>query len=257
MKIKTALLFFLICICIYAQDINKIGKAFDDLSDAIVENEDGKLTLYFTDALKGFPIKDAKVTIDGIGVFPTDAMGRARFPIPKDGAYSFSVEATKYITSSFKINVEAGTFFENNRFSISPMMEIGFLRVVVDWSSSPKDLDAHLVKGNEYHISFRNTRVLSDGTGMLDRDDMDGYGPETITINNVSPNSVYTYFVHNYSDQSDANNDNLSKSKACVKVYGDGKLLNVFNVNPKQIGNKWMVFKIVNGYVQEINQITN
>ncbi len=68
-------------------------------------------------------------------------------------------------------------------------MKVGSIRIILDWDKSPNDLDAHLVKDGDYHISYRNKRVADDGAAQLDRDDMNGYGPETITINNVESNS--------------------------------------------------------------------
>ncbi|MBK6681726.1 MAG: hypothetical protein IPG53_17880 [Ignavibacteriales bacterium] len=90
------------------------------------------------------------------------------------------------------MEVMAGTIIRN-RYSISPKMPLGYLRVVLDWGDSPRDLDAHLVKTNGYHISYRNMMVSADGVAKLDRDDLDGQGPETITATSIDKNGEYLF----------------------------------------------------------------
>jgi uncharacterized protein YfaP (DUF2135 family) len=98
-------------------------------------------------------------------------------------------------------------------------------------------------------------RVLADGSGQLDIDAMHGYGPETITVNEVSTKSIYEYSIADYTNQNNKNSTGLSDSKATVKVYGDGKLLKVFQIPRKKEGTVWKVFTIEQGQVREINQI--
>lgn len=231
---------------------------FKDRFDDVFEEEDsGNLTLRFYNALNGEPIAGADVSISGIGEFKSDEEGKVLFPVPEDdGFLSVHFECAKFITSDFKVEVIAQTLFFN-RFSISPMLDLKHLRIVLDWDSEPRDLDAHFMKKNGYHISFRHTKILSDGSGELDRDDMDGFGPETITIRNIDDLASYTYAVHDYSNKANGSSTYLSKSKATVKVFGEGKLLYVFEVPQGQIGNKWAVFKISEGQFIEINQVVD
>lgn len=148
----------------------------------------------------------------------------------------------------------AGTIFFN-RFSISPTIDPKFIRVVVDWDQTPRDLDAHLVKKDDYHISFRTKQTSSDGNAMLDRDATNGFGPETITAKEISKQSIYEYYIHDYSNQGKESSRGLSKSKSSVKVYGDGKLLKVFYI-PKDVeGTYWDVFKIIDGKIVEVNEL--
>ena len=229
----------------------------DKVKDAFEEVDENKLTLRFFNALDGNGIPNASVKIENIGEFITDNEGRAIFPTPtEDGAYNVSFRAPKYVQSDFAIEIMAGTIFFN-RFSVSPMLDIKYLRVVLDWDEEPHDLDAHFVTNGGYHISFRDMKTLADGTGNLDRDDMDSYGPETITITEISDESSYEFFVHDYSDQSDNSSAKLSESKATVKVFGEGKLLNVFQIPQSKAGNVWHVFKIEHGGVVELNTVDN
>lgn len=233
----------------FSQIQNKSDDVFEEL-------ETGNLTLRFFNAVNGKPISGGTVRIEKIGEFYTDEGGKIIFPPPEeDGFLNVSFQANGYVPTDFQIEIMAGTLFFN-RVSISPMLDIKFLRVVVDWDKEPKDLDAHFIKkgANGYHLSFRNMRVLADGMGMLDIDATQGYGPETITVKEVSTNSTYEYFVHDYSNQANKNSKSLSESKATVKVYGDGKLLNIFQVPRKKEGTVWKVFEIINGAVRSCVQ---
>ncbi len=240
-----------------AQGSGGIDVPRDKISDVFSELDTDQLSLRFLDALTGEGISDGKVLIEGIGSFQTDFEGKLMFDIPPDSYYNVKFQRQGYIQSEFKIEVMAGTLFFN-RFSISPKVPLGTLRVVLDWDKKPKDLDAHLEKRGDYHISYRNTTVSADGVAKLDRDDTNGYGPETITANAVDPGAVYYYFVHDYTNKGRDNCKKLSKSKASVKVYGgDNRLLHVFDVPRKQIGNHWFVFAIENGKISSQNLMLN
>jgi len=214
--------------------------------DAFRELEEQELTLRFFNALDGEPIPGGEVEIGNVGSFTIDREGRAFFPIPTDSIYKVTFSKAGFITSSFDIEIMAGSLFFN-RFSVSPQLPLGSIRVVLDWGEEPKDLDAHLLKQDGYHISYRNMKSSQDGVARLDRDDTSSFGPETITANQVDANVTYHYFVHDYSNRSNASSQTLSKSKATVKVYGESRLLNVFKVPQYESGIYWHVFSIRNG----------
>ncbi|MCC7430113.1 hypothetical protein IT568_04640 [bacterium] len=235
--------------------LEDVKNQFEDLEDSMVELNDGMLTLRFFNALNGQEIDNAKVEILN-EIYTTDFEGKISFPVPEeDGTYGFSFKKDGFITSNFKIEIDGGTIFSNNRFSISPLLDLEHLRIVLDWDKNPDDLDAHFVKENGYHISYRRKKTSADGTAKLDRDDRDGYGPETITIKEIDKNASYSYYVHDYSNKENSNSQKLSDSKANVKVYGNGMLLNVFEVPKLQKGLVWEVFKIENGKISGVNQV--
>lgn len=249
----SALFLFLLSMPAGAQ--NKIEK--EKIQDAFKEAETGNLSMHFFDALSGAPVKEGKVVIEKAGEFVTDFEGVAEFPAPpEDGYLKVKFEHPNYVTSEFRIEIMAGTIFFN-RFSVSPRMPAGSLRVVVDWGEDPRDLDAHFVKSGGYHISFRKMVVAADGSAKLDRDDTDGNGPETVTANSVDANATYTYFVHDFSNMSRVDSRKLSESKATVKVFNNNRLSGVYEVPRDKAGTYWEVFRIVNGMVQEVNEIKN
>ncbi|MCK9407503.1 MAG: hypothetical protein WCX28_05375 [Bacteriovoracaceae bacterium] len=248
-------LFFTFSICSFtliAQITTKSADVFEEL-------ETGNLTLHITNAVNGKPVVGADITIEKTGEFVSDDEGKVIFPAQdEDGVLKVTIRADGYIPTDYPIEIMAGTLFFNH-ISISPMMDIKFVRIVLDWDKEPRDLDAHFVKSgnNGYHISYRNMKVLSDGSGMLDIDAMKGYGPETITVNEVSTKSEYEYFINDFSYQNMTNSTALSESKATVKVYGEGKLLKVIQVPRKKEGTIWNVLKIEQGQIREVNQLGN
>jgi hypothetical protein len=252
-KIVYATLFLFMMGNTFAQENHeKFKNKFDDV---VEEDESGNLTLRFFNALTGDPVSGATVTIETENRFTTDKEGKIRFPAPEeDGFLQVHFECPKYITSDLNVEVIAGTFFFN-RISISPVLDLKDVRIILDWDQNPVDLDAHFMKENSYHISYHHTRILADGKGELDRDDMDGYGPETITIHDIDDLATYDFFVHDFTNRANKNANELSDSKATVKVYAEGKLLYVFQIPQGEPGTKWSVFRISEGQFIETNQI--
>jgi len=230
-------------------------KVRERAADAFEEVETGTLTLRFFNALSGSPIKGGQIAIGDSGIFVTDFEGKVLFPAPEeDGTVMVRFSAPGFITSEFTIEIMNSSLYFN-RYSISPVMELRFLRVVLDWGEEPRDLDLHFVKEDGYHISYRDMKTLGDGTGVLDRDDLDGYGPETITVKEISPTARYHCYVHDFSHKRDHDSNGLAQSRAMVKVYGDGRLLHLFSVPRVGAGTLWRVFDIAGGNVREAGEI--
>lgn len=224
-------------------------KKMDQVMEDVFQEQDNNIfTIRFFDALTGDPIEDAEVMIENIGTYASDSAGRVMFPRQPDGMLKAIFKKQGYISALINVDVAAETILRN-RYFVSPVMNIDQFRVVLAWDQQPEDLDAHFVKTNSYHISFRNSRVLNDGTGQLDRDDMDSYGPETITVSQLNADSEYTFFVYNYSAKINSSAPSLASSKAAVWVYGNNKLLNVFYIPSSISGDTWKVFRIEQGQV--------
>ncbi len=199
------------------------------------------------DAVTGDPLGDVKVSI-------TDYMKQTRFTITDEtgififeveiGQYKFDISKEGYIGTFANVRMGADETPREIVCALSP--EIKEFRIVLTWGSRPRDLDAHLSgpdpAGGNFHIWYRN-RYPIGGKDFLDRDDMDKYGPETVTIYKPAIGN-YRYSVHDYSNKNSKRSKKLSRSNAQVFVYGQNKLLASFEV-PKNIrGNCWHVFEI-------------
>jgi hypothetical protein len=249
MKKTIGLLFFLL---LEVPAFSQYQKMLDVLEDTETEEQDGKFTLRFFNALNGEAVSDASVSVAEIGDFTSDPVGRVKFDIVKDGNYSFKFSKGGFISAVYSFEVVAGTIF-NNRFSVCPRQELGATRIVLDWDRSPADLDLHLVKKNAYHISYRDKIKADDGSAWLDRDDTNGWGPETVSISQTDNGAKYSCFVHDYSNQNDERSSQLSKSKAVIWVYNNNELVKIYRVPTEQKGNTWLAFSIQNGSIQDDN----
>lgn len=138
-------------------------------------------------------------------------------------------------------------------YAISPIMtNLDGMRIVLNWGAEPRDLDSHLVFPND-HIYFYK-KIGTDA--ILDVDDTDGFGPETITVNRKHDGERYVYAVHSFSDEARPNSDKLSKSDAKVFVYVGETLVRTYYVPTNRIGNMWTVFAVSEaGEFQDINSV--
>ena len=122
-------------------------------------------------------------------------------------------------------------------------------RIVLSWGEHPSDLDLHL-RWNDEHIYWEHKRSR-DRTADLDIDVVNGKGPETITIRQMSD---YTYhvFVHNFTG---GNKRDLSKNGATVRVYNSEGFECEIYAPRSETGHFWNVLDI-NGKSGELS-ITN
>ena len=183
-----------------------------------------------------------------------------------NGAYSFTlpignytVVATKegFIDSYFNIIVQNGET-PNQNGTISPTTVGNDYYITLTWDQDPRDLDSHvygyLSNENVFHVYYRNRYVEENDTFvcMLDVDDVDGNGPEHITLNATSELPYY-YYIHKY-----AGYGSIATSGAHVKVEQNNVLIAEFDA-PTNLGNSnyWNVFSIVNGKMVVKNTITS
>jgi hypothetical protein len=241
------ILFIFILLFIFNLANAQIDKMLDVMEDEMTLEEEGLTTLRFFDALSGNPVDEALITIAGLGEYTTDGLGRVKFETPaEDGKYPFQFKKEGYIRAIYSFELIVGTVFYN-RFTVSPIIDLGTIRLVLEWENRPDDLDLHLQKTGGYHISYRTMTASSDGMARLDRDAMNGYGPETITVKDVDDKAEYICYVHDFSNADYPRSKALSRAKARILVYGEGKLLQIFLIDEVQRGNQWNVFRLVNG----------
>lgn len=262
MVMKKLLLFLIVSfpIMVFSQierniddDFNNMLQVFEDEMAIIEENV---FSLRFADAENDKPVSDATISIKGIGTYTTNADGLVKFPTQEDGKYYFSFEKSGYIPAYLSFEVVAGMIYFN-RFSVSQIMELGHVRIVLDWGNSPNDLDLHLEKTGSYHISYQHMRVSNDRTAKLDRDDLDGNGPETITVTDIDDNASYKCYVHDYSNRNNPDSRKLSKSKARISVYNDNRLEFYLDIPAEANGTRWDGFMIEKGIFKKLNRVAN
>ena len=215
----------------------KSNLEFDELNEVI--------TFSVKDAVSCKIVKGAKVNFGGVAL-TTNKKGQFSVPLSvlNDGQkIKMLVKATDYIPLLKKLEVEVGTI-RGNKILLSPKLAPSSVRFVLSWTDKPKDMDIHLVN-DDFHISFRNTKSIA-GRAKLDRDAMRGFGPETITLEEVNENSTYSLYVDRYSSRGkiDGNVE--------VQVYIDNRLNKVVKL-PKTSSRSVKVMTLSHGEVKYMN----
>lgn len=238
-------------------DAQQRGRMMENADDAFA-NLDERFTLRFFDATNGRPISGATVTFEGARA-TTNGQGAATFDLPDDlmpeEKRMVLFEHPKYVRTKGPVTFMVGMIWFN-RFSVSPALPPGRIRIALDWDASPRDLDAHLVKRGHYHLSYRETKKVEDHA-WLDRDDRDGFGPETVTVLKLDPNAHYTYYVHDFTNRAARASGKLAESRAHVRVYSQSGLLHTFTAPATGKGTLWKVFEITGGQITATGGISD
>ena len=212
--------------------------------------------LIIKDSDSGNPISEANVNIDKKWDVKTDIDGKAVLPNDiDDGEHEMLVTKDgSYVPTAGTFSMSDGKISSTNNVSIPKAVDYQRVKIILDWGAIPADLDAH-VRNEMYHVYYSN---MSEPGIMLDRDDTNSYGPETITIKNPSPNSVFKYYIVNYSDGNNYNSSRLSNSGAKVSVYLNNEYKGTYEIKPNQVGLIWNVFEIINGNeIKIIDTVSN
>ena len=212
---------------------------------------DDVLIISLKDAVTCKPLTDVKVTLGELQ-YSTDTQGYIKLPMQPFASQmeaSMSLVASKsgYITLATDLLVEAGTVL-NRRLVLSPVLAPGKVRFVLQWADEPEDLDLHL-KGNDFHISYRDMKS-AENRARLDTDELDGYGPETITLERIDVRQVYELWVYNYSNEVDYNGSEL------VYVYSGDRLVREMRL-PKNKKRSVKVLQIKHGEYEFMNTPTD
>ena len=246
----------LVALCLLATPASAQSKRLMQNADDAFAALNEQLTLRFLDAVTGKPIPGASVTFEGEQQ-RTDAEGAVTFDEPGDlGDDDTRValfEHPKYVKSAAQVRFMMGKIFFN-RYSISPALPPGRIRVVLDWNATPRDLDAHLEKKGVYHLSFRQKKNYKD-IAWLDRDDQDGFGPETVTVEKLDPKARYSYVVHDFTNRTNPSSTKLGSSRAHVRIYTTEGILKTFVAPSGAKGSTWHVFDVIKGQITPVNRI--
>lgn len=225
------------------------------------------------DAVNGEPIANAKLTFrmgyteDGTSpggiaaIISTDANGHYNLQDMQPGYYTAEINANGYIKGTLVVLCRGGENAPQQNTALSPIFSDNNWRIILTWGENPSDLDAHLtgpIEGSStrFHLYFPYAGEIIQGTDCtLDRDDVDSYGPETVTIPQTIA-GTYRYSVHDFSNRNSSPSDALSESDALVQIVRGSEVFKTYRVPSHSSGTLWTVFEIRNGQVVDINNMS-
>ena len=168
------------------------------------------------------------------------------------GHYTITAYADGYINSSENITaLKNKTSTKNIIISDSASdTRVRDLRVVLQWSNTPSDLDSHFFgpysddSSSYFHTYYSQKNAYYGGKTIaaLDVDCTSGRGPETTTLYKPVTNGKYSFFVHDYSNRGNSSDTKLSSSQAYVTIYDGQKKVMTVHVPAGQTGTIWHVF---------------
>ncbi len=163
------------------------------------------------------------------------------------GTYRLTASATGFQDAQrVGVAVGDGGVTANQDLVLSPS-GTNAITIVLTWGASPSDLDSHLTgpnpDGSRFHVYYSSRGSLTSAPfANLDVDDVTSFGPETITITQMSA-GTYRYSVHDFSNRNSNPSSGLGSSGAKVQVYTAAGLAQTFSV-PGQAGTLWTVFEL-------------
>lgn len=223
----------------------------------------GMLSGVVVDAMTGEGVPDAELVFVGqedashSRETSTDRKGAFSVELDPD-VYEVTITAEGYVAEIFEFEMGEDKNYSGEQYVISPELAEGSARIVLEWGAEPQDLDSYLIgdsdNGESIFVSYYRKTASSGGETLaeLDVDDINGYGPETITLYNL--NGVYRYTVVDY-----RLTNTLQEYGATVKVYLPGQVRpEIITVAPGAgVENIWEVFALDHGELNILNRAGN
>ena len=231
------------------------------------EDQTGTVTGQVINALTGRGVEGADLiaradwnTTEGEPVAEghADANGAYRLDLPV-GYYTITAENEGFTTGTFNVVVLPDQVADSQNGTITPILADDEYRIILTWDANPADLDSHLFghrpDGSEFHVYFSIKQALDGDSEIcnLDVDDVNSYGPETITLR-PNADTPYYYYIHKYNGTGSI----CSTSQASIAVYNGANLVATYNAPVDQgDGIYWNVFALANGQIITRNTITD
>lgn len=187
---------------------------------------------------------------DVIQTATTNGAGEYQLVSLPEGMYTIEISKDGFITNYETVQA-LGDRTTRLDSSLMPKVSGDVYRFRLSWGQTPSDLDLHMYEPVfKSEISYSNP-ADPEKNAQLDVDDTDGFGPETITINEQAP-GFYQLFVHNYSGQVA-----LINSSAKIEVFKGNDIVKVINVPTAATGEGayWNVLELHGDRINEINTI--
>jgi hypothetical protein len=214
----------------------------------------GRIAGTVVDARTAAAIAGASVSVfgaDGVELSSVTTGPNGQFVLDEVpvGAASVVVSATGYSSAEREVEVLADQTV-TVQVALSGTQLAGVMSIVLQWGAEPRDLDSYLwLPSGGNPIAYFNAGSCSAAPfACLDRDDTDGFGPETITISQLG-SGTFTYAVNIF-----GGTGTFASSPATVTVFIGNQQVATFTA-PAGNGVWWTVFNIVNGAVVPVGTV--
>ncbi|MDR1135453.1 MAG: WG repeat-containing protein [Clostridiales Family XIII bacterium] len=245
------------------------------LVEAVRADAEGVAKVNIADAFTGDGIEGAAVRFrkgldntvgawvrgadSGVISVNTDIGGRFSVRLPH-GAYTAEVSMPGYVTAhvNFTVSDSSGNREIATR-AMTKELPPGEIRVILEWGAKPKDLDAHLLSSapgstEKVHIYYPAVGGGADDAA-LENDCSEGNGFETMTIY-MRQRGAYEYCVFDHTNGENYASAEMSAAIARVSVYRDAVRAAVYDVPVDCTGNLWNVFRVDDGEIAPVNEVT-
>lgn len=210
-------------------------------------------------ATTGLPVRGARLEVRSGRDAPAGAPVIKRDPVSASGAflvradpgdYTVRFDAAGYEPERRVVTIKPGATLVRDVFLVPKVAE-GTLRIRLSWGERPSDLDLHLAgpvgAPVRKHVCFLSrTAPGPDGTTIiLDRDDTNSFGPETLTMPLME--GTFRVHVHDYTNRNAVSGPGLSalaRSEAVVDVYTSAGHQGRHTVSPTAVGTLWTVLEV-------------
>jgi hypothetical protein len=146
------------------------------------------------------------------------------------GTWTFEASKDGYIES--RRNITVGGYISAGGIAdmaLSQVLGEGEWRVLVEWQEHTQDLDAHVYwNDNAAHVYWARTSYRDYSSGIsvsLDRDDVSGYGPESLTMSGIgscteTSRCLVRFMIDNYTPR----DGSIGDSDVRVLLYRGNRL---------------------------------
>jgi hypothetical protein len=249
------------CTCTFAEND---GLECEDGVGVCVDGECvtcGSISGQVTSSATGNGISGANVTVAGQNT-TTDPNGDYSFSCVPAGEQLVEASATGFGPGSNTVAVIAGDDVTAN-ITLVPVSAVDQITIVLNWNGQPDDLDSHLTgpdveHGGRFHVLWSNQNPVSYAS--LDVDDIDGNGPETVTVIETSGGAFvpgdYHYWVYNYSNGTNGLPGDFSISGATVTIAQDAVPIAQYDVGSASGSQAQFIWYVLNFTLAEDGTIT-
>lgn len=196
----------------------------------------------------------------GTVVAETDTDSKGAYTLNlKEGKYTLCVSKKGYNDQYFNITVNKGMTMPGQNYVMSEADTSDDLILVLEWGSTPADLDLHIQGQTErgtfvsiFGYKEKNMQQSENGQviASLDKNEKNGNGKETITVKKSAVSGKYAVHIHDQTNRNSRDTTSLSQSGAVLKVYLPGETTpHIYNVPTNKAATCWYPCNITDGKI--------